>query len=91
MYNIGDKFIVIVYNDYILSVVYMGINKENNYLKYGDRLFKILDVYYNKYPDIFEFIIGTIHDNHLYYRNKHFLLNEKKQKKEIISSIFSYF
>lgn len=94
MYNIGDKFVVIVFGDYILSVVYMGINKGNNlksYWKYGSKLFKIVDVYYNKHPEVFNFTIDKVSDSNLYYQNKDFLFNEKKQKKEIISAIFTYF
>jgi len=91
MYKVGDRFVVIVYDNYILSVVYIGINNNVNYLKHGDELFKILDVCYIKKPDIFSFNVGSIDDGNLYYRNKDFLFSEKNRKKEIISSIFNNF
>lgn len=89
MKNIGDEFLVVFPQSYIAIVEYIGLNKENNYLKYGSPLFKIID-FINKEPHIHNLKIGVICDSNIYYRNRDFIISLKNKQKEIISIIFEF-
>lgn len=89
MTNIGDKFIVIIHDFYIVIVEYIGINEKSILFKYGKPLFKIID-FINRKPHIYNLEVGGITDDNIYYKNKDFIFSLKNKQKEIIFMIFEF-